>query len=1090
GLSADVDAGGISGDSDDDIHSAEIGDDEGSSYDMDGASDADSESSDAEPPIYLSSPAAYDYASDSDGDADVGPSAFDNLYSISPGSSQESLFNLPALSLDLGSSNSTPQDPVAPEESPDVQGNNHEIAGSATPLQPQPHPEASSDVPPPPTHEPEPPKVLPDALRAFREWVLSHSSTGDLTVDAANSFLKTLDFCLEKDLLRCGTETNPEHRLPLTLETLQRHAKVQADLVDIFAVCPDFSCQTLRRLASMSPDRPYVCKKCGKAITRRKITRRRARKPLDHHVPILQYTYCPIVEQLKEILSRPGIWKAIDEHRKHLKREGMGPDTLEDIQHGEIWLNLKKDGELFFGDTDNIGFILMCDWFQPNSRQGAPSYSTGVISLCIANLPPHLRARPENKIVVGVIPGPHEPNVDTINNFLEPMVQELLSLWDKGVAIDDPDNGIPRDICAALVACACDSPAARKLGGFPGTGGTYPCTACWCSHKELHIFDQKFPKRTRREHKRAAKAYSKLPNKAQRQKFLTMKFEDSKPGGYRPSILLNLPYWNPEKMVIIDPMHCLFLGLVDWQFHTVWVEMKHLRPEKELAELQKMVQSTLRPRHCGRPPNGLGTSSAGSLTADPLRSLITIDLPLVIPILWDNVDIRSIDQRAHEEWARRKQIQEKKQAEARKGDKITRAATKARHMKESNNTPTPQIPRKRPRKSKDIEVATISDAGDFSDAEVLANATRIQEDDANERGFLSWRLEDDEGVLLLASAMKLLGSRTVTKGGIEKGQDFLIKYLEKCTKLRGASRIHPNHHMSTHIAKQLLRYGPMHQIWTYSGERLNYTLKNTNNNRHGGGEREKTFAISFHRRRASITRLTNIAVDSNDPLTEWASYMLTLGHSDQRGTVASETSESLDINENVNLHKRRPRKVMRLKPHHFDALADTLGLKHPELSFRRSVREHGSDPVLSSEVRPMREIILNGRVFSMASLCDSIVKAQTFESGRTVERVGEIIDIWEHTSLYHSGASGEERLTQTHKFALVRWYKASPIFLPRPVHLWFEEFPHLDIEIHEPEEYLDQEAVIPINNIICHCARMNATIGKDPVWLTIGLERE
>lgn len=32
-------------------------------------------------------------------------------------------------------------------------------------------------------------------------------------------------------------------------------------------------------------------------------------------------------------------------------------------------------------------------------------------------------------------PGQHEPNVDTINNFLKPMVDELLELWDDGMII-------------------------------------------------------------------------------------------------------------------------------------------------------------------------------------------------------------------------------------------------------------------------------------------------------------------------------------------------------------------------------------------------------------------------------------------------------------------------------------------------------------------------------------------------------------------------------------------------------------------------------------------------------------------------------
>ncbi|KDN34353.1 hypothetical protein RSAG8_12558, partial [Rhizoctonia solani AG-8 WAC10335] len=51
-------------------------------------------------------------------------------------------------------------------------------------------------------------KELPDALRAFREWILTMSSTGDLTVEASESLLKTLNTCLEKDLLRCGPENN------------------------------------------------------------------------------------------------------------------------------------------------------------------------------------------------------------------------------------------------------------------------------------------------------------------------------------------------------------------------------------------------------------------------------------------------------------------------------------------------------------------------------------------------------------------------------------------------------------------------------------------------------------------------------------------------------------------------------------------------------------------------------------------------------------------------------------------------------------------------------------------------------------------
>ena len=44
----------------------------------------------------------------------------------------------------------------------------------------------------------------------------------------------------------------------------------------------------------------------------------------------------------------------------------------------------------------------------------------------------------ENCIIVGVIPGPHEPEL-SLNSFLEPLVEELLDLW-KGVVMHTADE--------------------------------------------------------------------------------------------------------------------------------------------------------------------------------------------------------------------------------------------------------------------------------------------------------------------------------------------------------------------------------------------------------------------------------------------------------------------------------------------------------------------------------------------------------------------------------------------------------------------------------------------------------------------------
>jgi hypothetical protein len=108
------------------------------------------------------------------------------------------------------------------------------------------------------------------------------------------------------------------------------------------------------------------------------------------------------------------------------------------------------------------------------------------------------------------------------------------------------------------------------------------------------------------------------------------------------------------------------------------------------------------------------------------------------------------------------------------------------------------------------------------------------------------------------------------------------------------------------------RYGPMHQFWTYSGERLNFVLKSINNNGHGGGEREHTYMSMFRLSQASFDRvsrypsaaphnqlitpkLTSIASNPNDKLSNWATQMLN-SRRDLRGTACSEQVSHTGMN--------------------------------------------------------------------------------------------------------------------------------------------------------------------------------------------------
>ncbi|KAB5588099.1 Transposase family tnp2 protein [Ceratobasidium theobromae] len=869
--------------------------------------------------------------------------------------------------------------------------------------------------------------TLPDALRLIQEMVTYFTSDGRLTVSMAETILKSFNYILENDLMGVKdphTNTGAAPRLPLTLDALRRQAGLTANGLRTYAMCPKSDCQALRDMATMDL-----------------VIRRRRQMPAIRYIPTLKYTTCDIQQQLKEILARDEIQKAMATHHEHLHRPDRPADLLEDIQHGKTWSNFKdKDGGLFFSQdpqapSKNIEFILMLDWFKPNAMQ-RETQSACVISLCIANLPPELRGRPKNKILVGVIPGPHESNVDTIHNFLEPLVDQLLQLWRTGVSLDGED--FVR--YGALVLSACDAPAARKVGGTPGHSAMFPCTACWCPKTEMHLFDQDklegHDHRLRAEQVKAAKAYRLLKTENQCKNFVHNRYAEAKPSGYRYSALLRLPYWDNAMMTVVDLMHCLFLGLVDWQFQKIWVDMKHLREKHEIPKLQDMVKNTSLPRHCGRPPHKVGASAGGNLTSDQLQSLITIHFPLAIPVLWDKVNPKSKHQQEHEGWAKIQALKQKHKVEEKKGDKATRQAAK-RHETELQEA-TSEQPKKQRRTCQRMARARHEVVSD-SDSEQPSPAFQpdeLHESDAELQNHFSWRQKDAFGILLLASAIKSLCHRTVTLDQIKQGENELLQYLRQCTELQGSEHIQPNHHFATHIAEQMQHYGPMHQFWTYSGECLNFILKSVNNNGHRGGEREHTYVTMFRLSQASYNRMLDIALNPNHQSANWATWILGTQPDLRRTASTEQFMGSNGVTLPTNYH----------------------------------------------------QILMNGGwTFSILSQGSRVVKAQVLEDGMWVEQVGELTQLWEHKQPSNLDTIPNPIVTV---FAQIHWYKQVPFLNNHATWLWYEKFLHLDIDIHPANEFLAPEVVIPVSDIVCHCAWMETMIDDTPVWLLIGLERE
>lgn len=187
-----------------------------------------------------------------------------------------------------------------------------------------------------------------------------------------------------------------------------------------------------------------------------------------------------LVGCLQEMVRRPGFTEKCRTWSS--EREKSHPDMMCDVHDGRIWKEtVNNEGQSFQEDGRFFGLSLNFDLFQPFDNTNP---STGVLYMSILNLPVEERMKEENIIPVAIIPGPKEPAHD-INNYLRPIVDELLQLWN-GVKMEDNSLlkfGVYR---AALLAIVCDGPAARKISGFPGHGAELGKPTAYCLFYNLH----------------------------------------------------------------------------------------------------------------------------------------------------------------------------------------------------------------------------------------------------------------------------------------------------------------------------------------------------------------------------------------------------------------------------------------------------------------------------------------------------------------------------------------------------------------------------------------------------------------------------
>ena len=189
--------------------------------------------------------------------------------------------------------------------------------------------------------------------------------------------------------------------------------------------------------------------------------------------PYTVYSYKTVQETLQSMFLRTEFYANCQLWRNRTSHS----NTIEDIYNGAIWKEFQSYlGSPFLILPHSFAFVLNVDWFQPYTHTAS---SVGVLYLTVLNLPRKLRYKRENTILVGIIPGPHEPKLN-INSFLKPLVEEMLQLWNGLKMSVNTQSGVMENVIVkgAILCVACDLPAGRKTCGFLGHTANYGCSKC------------------------------------------------------------------------------------------------------------------------------------------------------------------------------------------------------------------------------------------------------------------------------------------------------------------------------------------------------------------------------------------------------------------------------------------------------------------------------------------------------------------------------------------------------------------------------------------------------------------------------------
>lgn len=292
---------------------------------------------------------------------------------------------------------------------------------------------------------------------------------------------------------------------------------------------------------------------CGEALWRLRWGGANAPKP----VPRRLFTYQTMQSWLEFMLSLPSFENLIDSSHLEQSNEAV---ICTDVRESCMWQELGD----YTSRSGNLVFAFYIDWFNPfTNKMAGKKVSMGVIILACLNLPPEMRYKSEYLFMAGITPGPREPSVVTINNILQPLVDELERL-DAGITITTPKHPEGRAVRVRIGPVIADLVALRKVTGFAAHSARLFCSFCKLPRAAMASSEpQTWVRRSHPEVMKASAAWKSARTLVRRENLF-------KRNGVRFSLLHRLSYRDSVKHNVIGIMHNWLEGVLQHHMRERW----------------------------------------------------------------------------------------------------------------------------------------------------------------------------------------------------------------------------------------------------------------------------------------------------------------------------------------------------------------------------------------------------------------------------------------------------------------------------------------------------------------------------------------